>query len=696
MKKSEDAAGNQIQIVRDRQMLKPVIASDSDVSSEERGNLNLCIRMRSNKYVQIASVRSGGPNLAMTRDSDMRKDGSSVCVMMEGRSDRHPDAADALTETSVYRSRGPSILTHTPNESVIARNPDILCRDDEAISMHRSRIYIRAKNGHDKSSPYGKYYLCGQDADPDRQVWRDRSHGSVVDSATTDLIRTSADNKQGDCFGLAEATKPRNDRFRLGDYFCLRPRNDKRLRRTVRYPRLTAPVGIDQRSGQGTRPHPKLLYLSLLVIYFFITSITLATPQAFVVNNLAETLSRIDLSNGSVQNHITVLGTTPNQISYSGGYLYVLNSISADLQKIDPQTHSVIADIPLPAGSNPYNMALDDQYAYVVCLVSGSVERIDLSTNQLNGEITIGGYPEGALIFGNRLYVAQTGFNPNDFSYGQGQMAVIGLDSFTLETEVNVGKDPQSIIATPDGRLHVVCTGNYVDISGAIYIYNPLSGAVEDSILIGGQPVNGVIASDGICFLAAGGWVDHGYIYSYNAESGEVLHGPSNPIQAGLGISALAMDSLGFIYSCDFGSDTVTKLNSSGQIITTYDVGDGPQSIVILDDRTNGIEDQADRIRPNSPSILGSYPNPFNSEALIEYRLPAGINRASLTIFDIGGRLIRRLNLGTGGDIGEVVWNGRSDNGLACPSGLYLARLETDFSVLNTRNVAAIKLLLVK
>jgi DNA-binding beta-propeller fold protein YncE len=442
---------------------------------------------------------------------------------------------------------------------------------------------------------------------------------------------------------------------------------------------------------------PSLSSLTVIFICFILmSSMVFATPQAFVVNNLAETLSLIDLDNGEVQNHITLLGNTPNQISYSGGFLYVLNSISGDLQKIDPQTHSVVSDMLLPVGSNPYNMAFDDHYAYISCLVSGQVLRIDLDTGQPDSEITIGGYPEGVLSFGNRLYVAQTAFNPSDFSYGQGQIAVIDPGSFTLEREVNVGKDPQSTVVAPNGKLHVVCTGNYADIAGAIYIYNPISETIEDSILIGGQPVNGVVTSGGIAFLAAGGWVDHGYIYSYNTITGEIIRGPSDPIQAGLGVSALALDSMGFIYSCDFGNDSVTKLNLSGLTLATYNVGDGPQSMVILDDRLNGIEDRANLDPPDSPSILGSYPNPFNSEVAIKYRLPAGAKGILIAIFDIKGKAVRRLKLGTGGEIDEVVWNGRDEDGISCSSGLYLARLEGADSAPIGSKAKGFKLLLIK
>jgi hypothetical protein len=434
----------------------------------------------------------------------------------------------------------------------------------------------------------------------------------------------------------------------------------------------------------------------ILLILSLISSTAIAGPQAFVVNNLAETVSRIDLTDGTVQNHITIVGDTPNQIVFSNGYLYVLNSISANLQRIDPETHQVVLNIPLTIGSNPYNMAFDSLYAYISCLVSGEVIRIELNTGQPHGEIAVGGCPEGLLINGNYLYVAQTGFNPSDYSYGQGKMAIINIASFSREREINVGKNPQAIFAAPDGRLQIVCTGNYSNVAGRIYIFNPSSNAIEDSILIGGQPAMGLVGSNGIAYLAAGGWVDHGFVYSYNTLTGQIIHGPSNPILSGIGVVSLAVDSLGFIYSCNFNGDTVTKLNSEGEVVASYAVGDGPQSIVILDDRMQSI-DQAETGPPTAPYLLGNYPNPFNSETIIKYRRPQGAIEGTIVIYDIAGREVRRLKLGTIGDICQAIWDGRDQNRVNCSTGLYLARLETDSGKpLESDKSSGLKLLFIK
>jgi hypothetical protein len=434
----------------------------------------------------------------------------------------------------------------------------------------------------------------------------------------------------------------------------------------------------------------KLIFILILIS----SKAVMSQPAAFVINNLAETMSRIDLVTGQVQNHIVVLGDTPNQIAYYGGYLYVINSISANLQKIELESYQIVADIPLPIGSNPYALAFDSIYAYVSGWISGKIYRVNLAIGAVDNELDIGGFPEGIFCFGEKLFAAQTGFNPGDFSYGQGRVAKIDLSSFTLDNEINTGKNPQSIILAPDTTLHIICTGNYADITGSIDIYDPILGAMVDSIVIGGQPAGGALSPGGIAFLAAGGWTGQGLIYSYNAIMREVLHNSQNPIFSGIGVTAVAFDSAGYLYSSNFGDDSVTRLNQAGQVLGTYSLGDGPQSIVVVDDRAQGVIDHS---MPQNIYLLRSYPNPFNSSTQIEYHLAESNNVADIAIYDILGKSLRTLPLDSKRKSGSIIWDGRDRDGNSCPSGLYFARLillkESQNSI-NTGN--SIKLVLVK
>ena len=87
-------------------------------------------------------------------------------------------------------------------------------------------------------------------------------------------------------------------------------------------------------------------------------------------------------------------------------------------------------------------------------------------------------------------------------------------------------------------------------------------------------------------------------------------------------------------------------------------------------------------LTPRATALLANYPNPFNPETWIPYRLAADAHVA-LTIYDIVGGLVRRLEMGhqSAGyytDRGNAAyWDGRNSNGESVASGVYFYELAT-------------------
>jgi hypothetical protein len=74
--------------------------------------------------------------------------------------------------------------------------------------------------------------------------------------------------------------------------------------------------------------------------------------------------------------------------------------------------------------------------------------------------------------------------------------------------------------------------------------------------------------------------------------------------------------------------------------------------------------------------LLGNAPNPFNPSTRIFYELPAAGARVTLSIHDLGGRLVRTLVDGERADGPQATaWDGHSDDGQAAPGGVYFYRL---------------------
>ncbi len=86
--------------------------------------------------------------------------------------------------------------------------------------------------------------------------------------------------------------------------------------------------------------------------------------------------------------------------------------------------------------------------------------------------------------------------------------------------------------------------------------------------------------------------------------------------------------------------------------------------------------------RPQAPvvpvtqvaELLPAHPNPFNPQTVLEYSLPEA-QQVELSIFDLSGRMVRRLEQGQrAAGNHTVTWQGEDDQGRRVPSGMYLAR----------------------
>ena len=79
---------------------------------------------------------------------------------------------------------------------------------------------------------------------------------------------------------------------------------------------------------------------------------------------------------------------------------------------------------------------------------------------------------------------------------------------------------------------------------------------------------------------------------------------------------------------------------------------------------------------PKVYALSQCFPNPFNPMTTISFDMPVA-GKADLRIFDVRGRLVRKL---TGGEVlpagrKAVIWQGRDDSGRTVATGVYFYRL---------------------
>lgn len=86
---------------------------------------------------------------------------------------------------------------------------------------------------------------------------------------------------------------------------------------------------------------------------------------------------------------------------------------------------------------------------------------------------------------------------------------------------------------------------------------------------------------------------------------------------------------------------------------------------------------------PEQTALLQNYPNPFNPETWIPYQLNKA-SEVSITIYDVLGRMVKRLDLGYQ-QAGmyrtknrAAHWDGRNESGEFVASGVYFVELKTE------------------
>ncbi len=320
--------------------------------------------------------------------------------------------------------------------------------------------------------------------------------------------------------------------------------------------------------------------LAAIVMAIFLCSTALAVdPHAYVVNSSGESLSKINLNSGMVTNNFVTLGSDifsyANQIVIRDTLAYVIASGTDELQIINLNTEQTVDFINTGELSNPYWMAFyDSRYVYVTLLLNDQIARIDLTDKSII-YINTGVAPAGIVIYDNKLFVVCSNYDFVNFEAHPSDVYVYDITTGALITTVPVGVNAQYAAVDSEGRIHVAITGDYFAIFGSVYIIDGDDYTVVDDFAIGGSPGQISIGPDNIAYIAAAGYTFSGYVFSYNAMSGQVYHDSSNPIEVDLNCIAVGPYQDSTLFTGSF-TDYISVIDSAGNYLEHYAVGDGP------------------------------------------------------------------------------------------------------------------------
>ena len=402
-----------------------------------------------------------------------------------------------------------------------------------------------------------------------------------------------------------------------------------------------------------------------LVIMVLLLAVTIGYADVFVINSTSETISKIDLENGDVDNAFCVTGSMPNRLAFWENKIYVVNSGDNNLGIFDVETGESLGSIFIEDSANPYDIEIVENYAFVTAALTNKLYKVNLETEQVVDELVVGNNPAGVHYFGSKIYVGNADYTNN---YAASSVSIIDFDTFTIEATVATSANPQ-YISDVNGDIHVSCGGNWASIFGKIEIIDAETNEITTTLDLGGIPSNFAMFNENIYLGDAMG----SGIYSYNPSTFEILNSSSNPIVPGAQLVSTFEDKF-LTLSGNWGENFAVKVfDSAFEELAQYEVGLTGTDLKVYNANTSN---ENETIEITSHSF--NYPNPFNPTTTISYSLENSSN-VQLNIYNLKGQLVKTLqNSHQEKGTHSVVWNGKDDRGNSVGSGVYFYKIQTN------------------
>ena len=313
-----------------------------------------------------------------------------------------------------------------------------------------------------------------------------------------------------------------------------------------------------------------------------------ASRTAWVVGANDGSITRVDLDHGVVTANVATVGALPNRITADSGgtFAVVVCSGSDDLHFLDLSGAGVTRTVALPAGSNPWDAEIAGGRVYVTSLLLDRVDVVDVATGDLLGSVPVGVAPQGMCVAGGKLFVTNTGFDFSTFTWGPGSVSVVDPATLSVVDEIGTGVNPQECVTGPDGRVHVVCTGDFGATQGVIDVIDPATDAVVASLPVPGYPGTAAVLSPlpAVC-LGITTTSFSSAIVSYDPFSLAWIHDASDPLLPSFdfygNVRASRHDEL---LVADFAADLLlVETPATPGSPAAFLVGDGPIDLAVVE-----------------------------------------------------------------------------------------------------------------
>ncbi|HBE39944.1 MAG TPA: hypothetical protein DDW27_01820 [Bacteroidales bacterium] len=146
------------------------------------------------------------------------------------------------------------------------------------------------------------------------------------------------------------------------------------------------------------------------------------------------------------------LGDVPYSMIVYGNYIYIVVNNSEKIEVIDRL--SLESKATITGLISPRNIAVTgDHKAYVTSMYSDSLRILDLKTNKISGHINIKNSSEAVVVQGKKAFIANW--------IGGNEIFIVNTDTDQLIDSVEVGPEPESMVADKNGIIWVLCNGGW-------------------------------------------------------------------------------------------------------------------------------------------------------------------------------------------------------------------------------------------
>ena len=420
-----------------------------------------------------------------------------------------------------------------------------------------------------------------------------------------------------------------------------------------------------------------------LVVMVLLLALGLYAEGVLVVNSISQTLSAVyDMENGGIETNVATLGempnSAPNKVAILGEYAYVVITYENAIQKIHLFSSGQRSMIYLESGALPNDIIIDSQthFAYVSGNGTNKVYKINLDTEQVVESVEVGQAPQGMEIANNKLFVANTGFNVSNYTYNPGTVSIIDLNTFTNIGEYNTDINPTTIKKIGN-NLHVVCTGNYVDIGGKVDIINYQTGEIVQTLDL--QLAVGSIAYDENNNNVFVGLSWGSGVFVYSAENFEILHNADEGIFQGGAALCIAGDFLAVDDPGTWTENSYIRFYHLTDFSLVSEVGAGVGATDVKYYSGN-LSSSSNEIA-STVLVSSAYPNPFvlsqnKGKVTVNY-YAKNPDMISYEVYNLKGERVFYKSIFVKSGENGLSWNCKNSYGKNVASGVYYFKIKS-------------------